>query len=87
VRPTVYRPDPTETLVAWALTGVPRWSVERRVIGDAFEQFQGFQLLGGQPGRLLVALGIADVPADEEDPGRAVDVEDDRQVKERVLAR
>ncbi len=43
------------------------------------QQFQGFHLLSGQPRRLLVALGIADVPADEEDPGRTVDVEDDRQ--------
>ena len=61
--------------------------VERRVISDPFEQFQGFGLLGGQPRRLLVALGVADVPADEEDPGRAVDVEDDRQAEERGLAR
>ena len=63
-----------EDLYVAGIEGHP--DLEFRVVGDVFEECEGGALLLGQARGVRVALGIADVPGDEEDPRGGVDIDD-----------
>src|ERR1035441_3562832 len=61
-------------------------SVNLRIVGNGLNQFKCFQLGVGQRRSLGMALGISDVPPDEEDSGHAGNVMEHRQHEEGILA-
>ncbi len=60
--------------------------VEGGVVCDGLKEFHGFNLGAGEAGDRGVALGVADVPADVEDAGCAVDIGERGERKVGVLA-
>jgi hypothetical protein len=60
--------------------------VERGVVRDVLDEPHRGELLAGEAWHLSVALCVADVPADIEEPRATVDVRQDRQREVRVFA-
>src|SRR5680860_1535453 len=79
--------DPTVVQQLDVARGELHLQVEGRVVGDRLEKIHGFELLVRQPRRGRVALGVADVPTEVEDPRHAVHVAEHREREVGSLAR